>query len=88
MRMDFVRSEKGTSVTVCNGAVGLCCILCALSSPLKGKEWEVSDPFKSQHRVVREWNFENQEPVLFLFLRDETHSMGRRVEESLAAIQG
>lgn len=38
--------------------------------------------------MVREWNFENQEPVLFLFLRDETHSMGRRVEESLAAIQG
>lgn len=67
MRMDFVRSEKGTSVTVCNGAVGLCLILCALSSPLKGKEWEVSDPFKSQHRVVREWNFENQSLCSFYF---------------------
>lgn len=91
MRMDFVRHEKAPAwagVTVCNGAAGLCRILlCALSSPLKGKEWEGFDPFKSQHTVVRGWNFENQEPVLFLFLSDKIHSMGRRVEESLAAIQ-
>lgn len=42
---------------------------------------------KSQHTVVREKDFENQEPICFLFLRVKIQPVGRRVEKSLATIQ-
>ena len=37
--------------------------------------------------MIREWDFENQEPILFLFLRIKIQPVRKRVEKSLATVQ-